>query len=147
MPNVPVPNAIAKKISDRATQLARENVQKRGWKSANAINPYSEDGKVGLKTTVKYLMYQEKGTQPRIMHEVEGKIVPFKDGGFRTARGVGQPGWVTLPGGVRKWRDQKWRHPGIKEQNFMRDALEQAIKEFKPQVNQMMIQVLMGKGP
>ena len=144
MTNVPVPASIAKKISDRACQIARENVQKRGWKSADQILPVSADGMVGLKTTAKYLLYQEKGTQPRLMHEVEGKIIPMK-GGFRTAKGVGQPGFVTLPGGVKKWRDQKWRHPGIKGQHFMDDAIKQAIKEIQPQLNQLMVQTLMGK--
>lgn len=150
MPNVPVPKEIAQKISDRATQLARENLQKRGWKSANAIEPMAEDGMVGLKTTVKYLMYQNRGTAPRLMKELEGKTIPMKMPGggtnFRVAKGVGQPGWVTLPGGVRKWRNQKWFHPGIKPQNFMENSIQQAIKEYQGQLNKMMLDVLMGKG-
>ncbi len=142
---MPVPQVIAKKISDRATQLARENLQKRGWKSGRNIEPFAKDGLIGLKTTAKYLMYQDRGTKPRVMYELEGKRIPMKTG-FRTAKGVGKPGYVTLPGGVKKWRDQKWRHPGIAPQKFMENAIQQAIREHKGQINKMMLDVLMGKG-
>ncbi len=146
MAPVPVPNAIAAKIADRAVQIARQDLQRRQWKSADQLNPISQDGKVGISTTAKHLMYQNRGTKPRVMHELEGKVIPMKTG-FRTARGVGQPGWVNIPNRGRVWREQKWRHPGIKPQRFMENAINQAMREFRPQISNMMLQVLMGKPP
>src|SRR6478736_6889752 len=123
-----------KAISETAAKIARNDLQKRGWSSnsSGSIQPIHSNGYVGLKTTVDYVMYQNKGIKPFLMKWVEGRVVPISGPGGEThfvlGKDVGKPGWVTLPGGVRKWRDQKWRHPGLKPKHFLEDALKQAIK-------------------
>lgn len=140
-----------KKIAAAAAKYAREGLQKRGWSSnsSGSIQPISLDGYVGLRTTVKYVMYQNKGIKPFLMHWVEGRVVPIgaRTGSphFVTGRDVGKPGWVTLPGGVRKWRDQKWRHPGLQPQHFLEEALKRAIKEYRPSLRKRLVDALMGR--
>lgn len=140
---VPAPMEICQKVSARAQQLARENMSSRNWseRSIEAMMAFPGEGQVGLKTTAKYLMYQEKGIKPFVMWWASGRVIPLP-GGPRRAVGVGTPGWVTLPGGVRKWRDQRWRHPGLKPKNFMQDALAQAIEEVKPELQRMLMDTL-----
>jgi hypothetical protein len=84
------------------------------------------------------------------MYWVEGRRVPIKDKGSGTTHVVlgrepGKPGWVTLPGGVRKWRDQKWRHPGLEPKNFMRDALKKAIEEERNTIHSTLMDVIQGR--
>lgn len=117
-------------MSETAVQRAREYGDRRGWKGTRYLEPIVQKGTVGIKVTRKYLLYQNYGTKPRVMYELEGKFVPMKSGG-RIAKGVGQPGWVTLPGGVRVFRQQKWRHPGIKPTHFLEEAIAFAIKKNK----------------
>lgn len=140
----------ARKIAEEAARICRTDLQKRGWSSnsSGSIQPQSGNGWVGLKSTVNYVMYQNKGTEPFLMHWVEGRVVPISDGGgthFVRGKDVGKPGWVTLPGGVRRWRDQKWRHPGLTPQHFMEKALAQAIKKHKPALHKRLVDVLMGR--
>lgn len=144
---VPLPASLASAISDVAARKAREDIRGRGWKSMNAIHPYYGDGFVGLRSTLKYLLYQSKGTKPRVMWELEGKTIPIKDDSgvhFVKAKGVGQPGYVTLPGGVKQWRDQKWRHPGIKPKYFLESSITSAIHESHDMIQNSMVKILMG---
>lgn len=140
-----------KAISETAAKIAREKLQSKGWSanSSGSIQPVSAKGYVGLRTTVDYVMFQNEGIKPFLMTWVEGRIVPMQGAGgsteFRLGKEVGQPGWVTLPGGVKKWRDQKWRHPGLKPQHFLEDALKQAIKQHKPTLRKRLIDALMGR--
>lgn len=128
-----LPRSRTRKIGERARQLAVLYGRKRGWRSSDDIEIVSEDGRAGLKPQHKYLMYQEKGTKPRDMVELEGKTIPMPmpGGGVRfvKAKGVGKPGYATLPGGVKVWRERKWHHPGIKPTHFMENAIQQAIQE------------------
>jgi hypothetical protein len=119
-------------IAIRAAQLARAYGIARGWKGTRFLTPVVKDGVIGISSPYKYLIYQNFGTKPRLMKELEGKVIPMKGGRFVTCKGVGTPGFVTLPGGVRMWRDQKWRHPGIKPTNFLENALNQSVKENLP---------------
>src|SRR5262245_25736061 len=114
-----LPRSQARKMSEIAVQRAKEYGGRRGWKGTRYLEPLVQTGTVSIKIAREqfYLKYQNDGTQPRVMYELEGKFVPMKTGG-RRAKGVGQPGWVTLPGGVRVFRQQKWRHPGIKPTHF-----------------------------
>src|SRR2546430_3794165 len=121
-------------IANNAARYCREELQKKGWSanSSGSIKPVWGDGTVGLDTTVDYVRFQNNGIKPFLMRWVAGRVIPIKDAtGTHFVRGkdVGEPGWVTLPGGVRKWRDQKWRHPGLKGEHFMEAALRKAIKE------------------
>lgn len=140
-----MPRSVTSPMSQRAAQIARENAVARGWKSSAALLPIAGTGYVGIKTEKKYHMYQEQGTKPFLMRSLEGKTIPINgpDGlHFVKVVGVGQPGWVTLPGGVKKWRDQKWRHPGIKPTNLMRDAVTQAVREERSLVEDFMNQLI-----
>jgi hypothetical protein len=140
---IPVPVAISQKISERAVQLARESMKGYGWsnKSITAINAHASEGLVGLQTSTKYLMYQDKGIAPFIMWWVEGRRVPIK-GRVVTGHGAGMPGYVYIPGRGRVWRDQKWRHPGMGPKYFMENAINQAIGEYRPAIQQMLLAAL-----
>ena len=128
-------------MSEMAVQRAREYGDRRGWKGTRYLEPVVARGQVGIKVTRQYLLYQNYGTKPRLMVELEGKFVPMKTGG-RFARGVGQPGWVTLPGGARKFRQQKWRHPGIKPTHFLEEAIAFAIRKNKQDVQQWLFAIV-----
>lgn len=144
-----VPKETCIQISQRALQFVREDIKSRNWseRSIQAMTPIANDGQVGLRTTAKYLMHQNRGIRPFVMWWAEGRVVPIRDADgvhFVRAKGVGTPGWVTLPGGIRKWRDQRWRHPGLKPKNFMENALQRAITESGPQLKTTLMRVLTG---
>lgn len=144
----PLPIEVTQAISDKAVMKARSDMRARGWKSMSAINPFAAEGQVGLRTTLRYLMYQDRGTKARVMWELEGKRIPITDASgthIITAKGVGQPGFVTLPGGVKQWRDQKWRHPGIKPKYFLENAISSSIKESQGLIQQSMMKILTGE--
>jgi hypothetical protein len=144
MTTVKLPDSLNQSIAVRATQIARGIMQARGWKSMNALVPVWEDGKVGIKTEVKYLLYQEHGIKPFVMWSLEGKLIPIKgkDGKVRKIRAVrvGQPGWVFIPGRGRVWRAQRWRHPGLKAQNFMKTGLEMSMIEHRARIREYFAQ-------
>jgi hypothetical protein len=155
MARFPVPKIITGRISDRAAQIAREDVQRRGWKSGQAIVADPQHGKVGLRVNAKHLMYQDRGTEPHIQWELSGKTIPMSGPGGRHYRyanpqSIGTPGWVSIPtqhGEVRKWRDQRWRHPGLKPQYFLENAIQQAVKEHTPGILKFARGLLVGEHP
>jgi hypothetical protein len=142
MAHVPLPEDLARKISDKAVQIARQDMTGKGWKSARSLVPKSKTGMVGIQTSVRYLLYQESGTKPFLMKWVEGRAgLPLgcKQGDgphFRSAaKGVvGTPGYVNIPHQGRVWRNQRWRHPGIKPSNIMHNAIRKAIQEAKTDI-------------
>lgn len=145
---VPLPKYVTRTISESAVRKAQSDIRGRGWKSANAIHPFYKDGLVGLRSSLKYLIFQSRGTRPRLMRELEGKTIPFKDEAgtrFVKVKGVGQPGFVTLPGGEKVWRDQKWRHPGIKPKRFLEDSITSAIRESRGLIQKSAIEILAGE--
>lgn len=143
---VPLPTVLTQKIAIRAVQIARESMDQRGWKSGAALIPIYSNGKAGIKTEVHYLMFQEKGTKPFLMRSLTGKIVPMRNPSgtlsFVKCSEVGQPGWVWIPGRGNVWRDQKWKHPGIKPTNFMGNAIEQSYKEHQADIDRFRDKVL-----
>lgn len=136
-----LPRAQSRKMSEAAVQRAREYGDRRGWRGTRYLEPLVEKGTVGIKVTRTYLLYQNYGTKPRVMYELEGKRVPMKSG-IRTARGVGQPGWVILPSGIRVFRQQKWRHPGIRPTHFLEEAIRFAIKRNKRDVKDWLMAIV-----
>lgn len=115
-----------------------------------ALIPFPGSGKVGIKTSVKYLMRQNEGFPAFLMTWVEGRTVPIgcaKGDGphFRRGSGVGKPGYVDIPHVGRVWRDQKWRHPGLKPKNFMQDAILKAIQDQKSTIQQDIMSALKGQ--
>lgn len=140
---VPIPSSLALKISTDAVKFAREDMKGYGWsdRALQAIQPMPGEGVVGIKTTLKYLMFQEKGTKPFLMWWVQGRTIPMgcKQGDgphFRRGSGVGQPGYVDIPHVGRVWRDQKWRHPGIKGKGFMASGVQKAIDANQKAIQQ-----------
>ncbi|QDH91746.1 hypothetical protein SEA_PHRAPPUCCINO_71 [Mycobacterium phage Phrappuccino] len=152
MTRIAAPQPICAQVSTRAVQFARESAQSMGWsdRSLQAIVSMSSEGTVGLRTTAKYVMHQNRGIRPFVMWWAEGRTIPMSNGSggvsFVRAKGVGTPGWVTLPGGVRKWREQRWRHPGLKPKNFLESALSRAIEDSKPELQKMLMGTLTGVG-
>ena len=126
----PIPTSDARRIAEDAVRRAKAYGMKRKWKATSRLRPLWAGGVVGIRDPLKFLVYQDRGTAPRLMWEVEGKLIPIKqkDGTVDLVRGkdVGKPGWGGPPG-ARVWKQQKWRHPGIKPTHFMRDALNAAI--------------------
>lgn len=136
MTKVPIPQQLALKISQDAVRYAREEMHGYGWsdKTLQALQPMPGEGVVGIKTSLKYLMYQERGIQPFLMWWVNGRTVPLacKQGDgphFRRGSHVGEPGWVEIPHRGRVWRDARWRHPGLQPKNFMQKGLQRALTE------------------
>lgn len=150
MTNIPVPIEVTQKISELAVRRAREGLQRRGWsdKSQSALQPAPAPGKVGIRATRKYLIYQERGTRPFLMSSLEGKTVPIK-GKFFRVRGVGLPGmgyqnrkYDAHKGPI--WRDERWKHPGIKPERFMQNAISQAILETRPTLQAEVMKAISG---
>lgn len=148
---IPLPSSICGRIAMRAVQYAREDVVHRGWGnlSLTAMNPYMGEGLVGIKTSAKHLMFQNQGISPFLMTWVENRTVPLgcKQGDgphFRRGSGVGKPGYVNIPHRGRVWRDQKWRHPGLKPKHFMQDAITRAINEEQQSIRDEMMRMLKG---
>lgn len=149
----PIPVALATKISQDAVKYAREAMHGYGWsdRALQAIVAMPGEGVVGIKTTLKFLMYQEKGTQPFLMWWVNGRTIPLScsqgDGPhFRRGSHVGEPGWVNIPHRGRVWRDQRWRHPGVKGRHFMQDGLNQAITENQEAIKAYAKKIIIGGG-
>ena len=136
MARIPVPAALATKICNDAVRYTRENMQSYGWsdRSIQAIQPYPGEGLVGVKTTLRHLMYQERGIRPFLMTWVNGRTLPLGckmgDGPhFRRGGHVGEPGYVDIPHKGRVWRAQRWRHPGLQPKSFMQQGIEKAIQD------------------
>lgn len=132
----PLPRSLNRKLAETAVKHAREYGARRGWHATNRLEPVSRVGVFGIRVAEgdEYLFVQNAGMRPRVMIELEGKVVPMGDGHFRRAVGVGTPGWVTLPGGVRVWRQQRWRHPGIRPTHFLDDAMSFAVRKHKAEL-------------
>jgi hypothetical protein len=150
---VPIPQKLAAKISQDAVRYAREEMRGYGWsdRALQAIVPMPGEGVVGIKTTLKFLMYQEKGTKPFLMWWVQGRSIPMacKQGDgphFRRGGHVGEPGYVDIPHVGKVWRDQRWRHPGLKGRGFMQRGLERAITENQQLIKQFSRSLLGGGG-
>jgi hypothetical protein len=148
MPVLPLPEPLAAQIAERATRNAREGLVRRGWSPRNqsALHPVAEEGLVGIRTSVQYLMYQNRGIRPFLMTALEGKTVPIKGRLFRV-RGVGMPGmgfqdrkYNPVKGPV--WRQQRWRHPGIRPERFLENAISQSLLEFGPQLQGRIVRAI-----
>lgn len=150
MTQVPLPLHTAAAISDLAAWHARQGIKRRNWsaKAQASIQPIHKKGVVGITTDLKYLHYQDKGIRPFLMTALEGKTVPIK-GKFFRVRGVGLPGMGYQDRKYEKYkgpiyRDQRWRHPGIRPENFMQNAVSQAIVESGPYIRQRLVKVMLG---
>jgi len=150
MSRIPIPLSVSRQISELAVRRARESMQRRNWsqRAQGALQPSADIGKVGIRTTVNYLMFQEKGFGPFLMTSLEGKTVPIK-GRFYRVKGVGLPGmgyqdrkYDPVRGPV--WRAQRWRHPGIRPERFMQNAISRAILESRATLLDQVMHALSG---
>lgn len=140
---IPISRGLANKISNDAVRNSRESMKGFGWseKSLQAVSPMNENGLVGIRTSAKYLMYQEKGTKPFLMTWVDGRTVPIgcKQGDgphFRRGSHAGEPGYVNIPHVGRVWRNQRWHNPGIQGRHFMEESLIKAISDNQELIKQ-----------
>lgn len=140
-----LPEDLCTLISERAVILAKQYGEEHGWQGTKQLLPQAKEGHIGIFSPFKYLVYQDKGTRPFLMRSLEGKIVPMGDGRFVYCRGVGTPGFVNIPGRGQVWRDQKWRHPGIKPTHFMSDALDRAKAEHMGKIKNYLGRVSRGE--
>jgi hypothetical protein len=148
---IPAPADLTVTIADKAMQNARNNIIKRGWKSASALQPYSDTGAVGITSTVNYLLIQNSGFPEFVMWWVKNRTVPLGcpqgDGPhvrFGNPDAVGQPGYVDIPHKGRVWRQQRWKHPGLKPKRFMETAIKQAIKDSRTEIRKSVMMTLRG---
>lgn len=149
MVHVPVPFEDTEKMSVRAAEIARSDIVSRGWsqRSVDSIQPDPQEGKVGLRSSEEYMLYQNKGFGPFVMWWAEGTVVKINDSSgthYVTGKDVGVPGWVTLPGGIKKYKQVRWQHPGLEPKNFLENAIQQAIKEGKPSIKDKLLNLLKG---
>ena len=132
-----MPESITQIVAQTAVQLAKSYGNMRGWRGTEQLMPIWGRGWAGVHSPHKYLFYQNFGTKPRVMWELEGKTIPIRDASgvhFVLAKEVGQPGWVRIPGRGMVWREQKWKHPGIKPTRFMDNAMQRAIRLHKTEL-------------
>ena len=151
MTRIGVPADLAQKIADLAAQNARQDLRGRGWKSSGALQPYGNEGQVGISSTVNYLLIQNSGFVTFVMWWVKNRTVPLacKQGDgphvrFGNPESVGTPGWVDIPHKGKVWRQQRWKHPGLKPKRFMEKAIRQAIKDSKMDVQKAVMNSLRG---
>ena len=112
----------------RYSQILENEIKKyglsKGW-DMSSIHSRVVDGEIKVYPGQKrYLKFVDKGTKPFLMYALQGKVIPI-GGSFRYVTDVGLPGYTYFNyNGIpfQRWRDQKWRHPGIRAQNFVRDA-------------------------
>jgi len=132
---IPIPLEASIRMSERAVIHARANMARRGWsdRTTQAIAPMAEPGLVRIRSTAKHVMFQNLGIKPFLMTQLEGKTVPIKGRLFRV-KGVGLPGmgyqdrkYNPIKGSI--WREQRWRHPGIRPEKFLENAISRAILE------------------
>ena len=78
---VPIPKDMAEQLSQAAVRSARERMRGFGWsdRSLESLDSMAADGVVGIRTTLKFLMHQERGIKPFIMWWVEGRKIPIRD--------------------------------------------------------------------
>lgn len=148
---VPAPPQMTAVLANFAVQKAREDVRQRGWRSGAALQPYYANGEVGIRSTMKHLLYQNSGIKSFLMYWVNGRTVPMGcklgDGPhFRKGKEVGVPGYVDIPHKGRVFRQQKWKHPGLKPKRFIESAIAAAIRENRDYIRNEISAVLTGKG-
>lgn len=151
MARVPLPVAVSETIARKAVANARNDLFRRGWKSASAMHPYSKPGRIGINSTVKYLLIQNEGFKPFVMWWVKNRTVPLGcaqgDGPhfrFGNPASVGTAGYVDIPHKGKVWRQQRWRHPGLKPKRFMEGAISQAIRDSKREIRDTVMASLKG---
>lgn len=121
----------------RYSQIVENEIKKyglvKGW-DMSSIQSYVEGDEIKVSFGRKrHLLFLDKGTKPFLMYALQGKVIPINDS-FRYVTDVGLPGNTHfVQNGIKftRWRDQKWRHPGIRPQHFVRDAQKVANEQLR----------------
>lgn len=139
MKRLHLPLHVSNRISERAVEYARRTAPKRTGRGAASLTAVlNEQNQAGVRipTGFEYMEFQEKGTRPRIMHELAGKTIPIRTPGgqivFRraTVENIGRHK-ITSRDELGRIITSKisWRYPGMKPKNFIKNALQRATKE------------------
>lgn len=152
MARVPLPADTTQIIARRALIAARSDLYRRGWKSASSLMPISDDGAVGISSTVNYLLIQNRGFGPFVMWWVKNRTVPIGcaqgDGPhfrFGNPDSVGTAGYVDIPHKGRVFKPIRWRHPGLKPKRFMESSIQGAIKSSRQDIRKAVMRSLRGE--
>lgn len=148
---VPAPASLSATLAQMAVQKAREDVRGRGWKSSGALQPVSGMGSIGIRSTMKHLLYQNSGVKSFLMYWVANRNIPMgcKQGDgphFRRGGNVGTPGYVNIPHKGKVWRDQRWKYPGLKPKRFIENAISTTIRDNKALIRAEVKAALTGQG-
>lgn len=151
MVRVKVPEELSRRVSNAALAHAKTSMNRRGWSEKTIRGLYIVEGAgiVGIASPDNHVLYQEKGIKAFLMHTLEGKRVPIGNR-VLTVKDVGKPGFVKIPragGGPDQtvWRNEKWKHPGLKPQNILKDSLSRAILEEKKGIEDEILRRLEGR--
>ena len=149
MTRIPLSFDVNQIIARRAVQNAKADLWRRGRKSASTLQPSAAEGRIGISSTVKYLLIQNKGVSPFVMWWVKGRTLPLAcaqgDGPhFRNGAGVGTPGYVDIPHKGKVWRQTRWKHPGLKPKRFMESAISSAIRDSRSEIKAAVMKSLRG---
>lgn len=150
MARVPLPAETCRLIARKSVVSARNDLFRRGWKSASSLQPLYDDGEVGISTTLTYLLRQNSGFEPFIMWWVKNRTLPLAcaqgDGPhFRNGAGVGTPGWVDIPHKGKVYRQVRWKHPGLKPKRFMESSIQRAVKDSREDIRRTVMKSLRGE--
>lgn len=152
MTRVPLPADVNRTIARKAVVSARADLFRRGWKSASALHPVYEDGRVGISSTVNHLLIQNRGFGPFVMWWVKNRTIPMGcaqgDGPhfrFGNPDKVGTAGYVDIPHKGKVFRPIRWRHPGLKPKRFMESSIQSAIRESRPDIRAAVMKSLRGE--
>lgn len=152
MTRVPLPADVNRLIARKAVVNARSDLFRRGWKSASSMQPLYEDGRVGISSTVRHILIQNRGFGPFVMWWVKNRTVPMGcaqgDGPhfrFGNPDSVGTAGYVNIPHKGRVFRPIRWRHPGLKPKRFMESSIQSAIRDSKPDIRRVVMKSLRGE--
>ena len=149
---IDLPPEDCKRISRRALDIARSTAPRARFDSkggARALRAWSQTGQVGINVPeqAKHLLHQERGIRSFVQTKLKGKVVPIrdKDSGEIVFRYVNPQKTGKFKTGPRKTvhlrnasgqlistplTRRHWTHPGLAPKNFLRKAIDQAIKEY-----------------
>jgi hypothetical protein len=138
---LPIPEGDARQISFRAAELVRRAAPQGPRKSANLIRPTWRRGEVGVHfpPAAAHLLMLDRGIQPFLMTELEGKTIPIRDSNgqvhFFRVKGVGERRFPIRREDGTFSSSIKWRYPGVAPRNFVEPSVRRAVEEYFARLN------------
>ena len=151
MSKIALSESLCIKLANDAVKLAvvKATSMLRTAKGAQGFFPIAQDGEfgIGIKPWAYYMKFQNEGIKPFTMWALQGKTIPMRlpDGRvmFRKATNVGKPGRINVRGSggqIGKGNvGVKWRHPGLKPNNFIEDSMNEAIRVHQDEIMYEMV--------